>query len=188
MISPGTLSPDFLPSPEAPSYGPFGVHGLEIGGGQHPRRLKFVQFDMTDWSERNPELGLHYDLGDARRLPYPDEEFEHVFSSNLLEHFPATETTAVLTEWARVLKPDGLLELIVPDALGILRDYFSGRDQWPMCQERLLGSMDYDGNQHFTAFCRAEFPDVIATVPSLALCWVVASHSGGGLHACARKA
>ena len=167
------------PSPEAPSYGPFGVRGLEIGGGPHARRLRCRQFDSIDWSERT---GLSYDLGDARGLPYEDGSFEYVFASNLLEHFPPDETTAVLTEWARVLVPEGVMELVVPDTLEILRRYFRGEDPWPECQERLLGSEDYDGNRHYNAFTLSEFPEVVARVPALRLHRCEPCHGNCGVY------
>lgn len=51
------------------------------------------------------ERGLRGVCGDAARLPFPDGAFDAVFSSNLLEHVPAT--APVLDEVARVLKPGG---------------------------------------------------------------------------------
>lgn len=173
-----------FPSPEAPSYGPFGAAGLEIGGGPHALRVRCRQFDAIDWSERT---GLEYDTGDARRLPYSDASFKYVFASNLLEHFPAEETVAVLSEWTRVLVLDGVLDLVVPDAMGILRDYHENDCSWPDTEERLLGSRDYDGNRHYTAFTLSSFPEVIQRVPALELVWIKPSHRGGGIHCVATK-
>jgi ubiquinone/menaquinone biosynthesis C-methylase UbiE len=126
-----------------------------------------------------------YDIGDARKLPYGDGEFDHVFASNLLEHFQ--DTTAILTEWARVLRLDGFLELVVPDAMGILYDHFSGKDKWGVTQERLLGSRSYEGNQHYRAFTVSTFSEVIAQVPLLNFSWAVSCYDGGGIHSLAVK-
>ena len=190
-MMPAYPNPSYLPSPEAPSYGPVDTVGLEIGAGNHPRRLNFRQFDAIDWPAQNAELRetlkLVYDIGDARTLPYGDETFDHVFSSNLLEHFLSSETTSVLTEWTRVLKPGGTLELLVPDSMGILTDYFEKRNTWPQCQERLLGSRNYEGNEHFVAFTVTSFPAVLARVPELSFAWAVSCAAGGGIHALAYK-
>jgi len=168
-----------IPSPEGPSYGPANVIGLEIGGGTHPRRLRFLQFDAIDWSEVS---GLRYELGDARALPYEDGEFDHVFSSNLLEHFPPEETTLVLSEWARVLRVGGLLELVVPDFMGILRDHFSGKDPWPHCEERIRGTRDYPGNEHRNAFTLCTFPEEVERIEGMRVIWCKPSHGGGGVY------
>ena len=59
--------------------------------------------------------GVDY-VGDAENLKrFPDETFDKVYASHVLEHFDGRIITKVLTEWCRVLKPDGLLYLSVPD-------------------------------------------------------------------------
>jgi len=157
------------------------VIGLEIGGGPHPQMLDFVQFDAIDWHDRT---GLTYVLGDARYLPFPEGEFQTVFASNLLEHFPEAETTDVLQEWWRVVKRGGTLELVVPDSMGILRDFFTGVDSWDDCAERLRGSRDYPGNEHFQAFTISTFPMVIARAGLLCASETYeSSNAGGGVHA-----
>lgn len=157
---------------------------IEIGGGPFPAHPEFVQVDAIDWSERTQ---LEYTIADARKLPFRDGECEEVFASNLLEHFPASETTAVLTEWARVLKVGGKLEIVVPDVVGILRDFFKGINDWNHCEERLRGSRDYPGNEHHNAFTLWEFPHVLAKLPNLQLVSCHSSHAGGGVTAVARK-
>ncbi len=47
-----------------------------------------------------------YETGDAYHLPYPDESFDVVCAMDFLEHVEAPER--VVTEIARVLKPEGL--------------------------------------------------------------------------------
>jgi SAM-dependent methyltransferase len=183
--------PEWFPNPEAPSFGPFGVLGLEIGGGTHPRRLKFTQFDAIDWSseiEAMPDGSrIRFDVGDARNLPYLDEYFGHVFSSNLLEHFSPDETTPLLTEWARVLKAGGYMELVVPDSMGILGEFFRGEANWPNTQERLLGSQSYEGNEHRNAFTISSFHEIFEPIEGLYFVWAVPCANGGGIHALAVK-
>lgn len=61
------------------------------------------------------DKGVDY-VGDAENLKrFPDETFDKVYASHVLEHFDGRVITKVLTEWYRVLKPDGLLYLSVPD-------------------------------------------------------------------------
>lgn len=50
--------------------------------------------------------------GDATRLPFPDNTFDHVIAAEVLEHIPDDE--AALAELARVLKPGGTIAVTVP--------------------------------------------------------------------------
>lgn len=54
--------------------------------------------------------------GDARNLYwFNDEVLDFVYSSHLLEDFPAEEISKILFEWFRVIKPGGYLVLYGPD-------------------------------------------------------------------------
>lgn len=152
------------------------MSGLELGGGPHPRFPHFEQFDAIDWKYRTK---LDYRLGDARQLPYREREFDVVYASNLLEHFPAEETLELLQEWMRVGEQ---LQLVVPDSVGILRDHFTGINNWDDCAERLRGSRDYPGNEHLACFTITEFPQ-IAAAAGLKLLSLASSHAGGGFDA-----
>jgi SAM-dependent methyltransferase len=50
--------------------------------------------------------------GDARQLPFPDEAFDRVIASEILEHL--REDGAAMAELSRVLRPGGLLAVTVP--------------------------------------------------------------------------
>lgn len=154
--------------------------GLEIGGGNRPFRRDFEQFDAEDW---NKETGLIYTLGDARKLPYPDEHFPQIYAGNILEHFPANETFTVLSEWARVLQIGGLLEIIVPDVIGILDLYYAERLSWVDAEVRLRGTEGL--NRHRAGFTLLHFSSIVEQVPTLTmkLCEPCAEYAG--IHALA---
>lgn len=57
---------------------------------------------------------------DAIKLPYPNESVDEVYASHVLEHFPYEKTALVLNEWARVLKPGGIMRIGVPDMAKIV--------------------------------------------------------------------
>ncbi len=52
------------------------------------------------------------EIGDAHNLPYPDESIGTVISTNTLEHLK--DPIKAINEMKRVLKPNGLLVIIVP--------------------------------------------------------------------------
>lgn len=55
---------------------------------------------------------VRFDQGLATALPYPDESFDHVFSSLMLHHLTGEERRAALREVVRVLKPGGRFHLV----------------------------------------------------------------------------
>jgi len=48
-------------------------------------------------------------------LPFSDENFDVVYHSHLLEHIPLIEALSFMKECHRVLKPGGVIRILVPD-------------------------------------------------------------------------
>jgi 2-polyprenyl-3-methyl-5-hydroxy-6-metoxy-1,4-benzoquinol methylase len=55
-------------------------------------------------------------LGDIRRMPLKDRTFDLIYSGGVVEHFE--DTTETLREYLRVLKPNGVAILSVPNLVG----------------------------------------------------------------------
>lgn len=73
-------------------------------------------------------IDLHAGDGVIRhRLPEPfpfsSESFEVVYSSHVLEHFTREEAQRVIAECYRILRPGGILRLVVPDLEDVTREY-----------------------------------------------------------------
>lgn len=84
------------------------MRSLEIGPGPRPIGAD-VSLDICR------QFGANI-IGDMRDLPFKSQTFRHVYASNVLEHAP--DTLGVLREWARVLKPGGILHIVVPHRTG----------------------------------------------------------------------
>lgn len=84
---------------------------LDIGPG--PRLEGFETLDIR------PRRRVDYVWDASKPLPFPDDTFDIVHASHVLEHIPWYKTEDVLAEWRRIIKPGGVLELWVPDALKI---------------------------------------------------------------------
>jgi len=97
---------------------------LEVGAGtgMHLRyvRHRFDEYLMTDL---NPPMlaKIRVDAhagrvttaqADATALQYPDRSFDRLIATHVLEHMPSPHLA--LREWARVLKPGGMLSLVLP--------------------------------------------------------------------------
>ena len=81
-------------------------------------------------------------------IPFADECFEVVYSSHLLEHFSKDKAEVFLRECYRVLKPGGVLRVVVPDLERISRDYImalekasSGSQEWAYNYDWILIQM-----------------------------------------------
>lgn len=70
----------------------------------------FINLDY-DWA---PGIDLCWDL--RKRLPFADGSISGVYSEHCLEHLTYGDCLNALREFKRVLRPDGTLRVVVPDA------------------------------------------------------------------------
>jgi SAM-dependent methyltransferase len=97
-------------------------HGLEIGGSAHnPFGLDTFDVDLTDSLDtvfKRAEIetcgtALPVDIvAPGDELPVEDGSQDFVVSSHVLEHF--TNPVKALLEWDRVVRPGGIIFMIVP--------------------------------------------------------------------------
>lgn len=92
------------------------VNYLNVGCGRkfHPA---WTNVDMTSSS---PHVEAHNLLNG---FPYPDGQFDVVYHSQVLEHIPKDKAPGFLRECLRVLKPGGVLRVVVPDLENIALEY-----------------------------------------------------------------
>ena len=62
---------------------------------------------------------------DARKLPFPDNNFDYIVASHFLEHLTAAEGLVFLQECHRTLKKGGVIRLAVPDAALLIKKYLA---------------------------------------------------------------
>ncbi len=56
-------------------------------------------------------------------IPFPENHFDVVYHSQVLEHFPKEKAGGFLKECYRVLKPNGIIRVVVPDLENIVNEY-----------------------------------------------------------------
>jgi SAM-dependent methyltransferase len=107
---------------------------LDVGCGNKPYAAFFdgrvSSYVGLEYSPESGFFGNKADLaGDAMRLPFADETFDAILCTEVLEHLPDPE--AAIAEFARVLRPDGLLLVTVPLIFPIhdQRDFFRFTDR-----------------------------------------------------------
>lgn len=75
----------------------------------------------TDW---NPEIVVH----DLRKpLPWASESADAIYTSHTLEHLDGAQGGRLIAECHRVLKPGGVLRIVVPDLRGYVAEYEHGQ-------------------------------------------------------------
>jgi SAM-dependent methyltransferase len=107
---------------------PPGSRILDAGAGELKNKqfcahLQYVSQDFCQYDGKGDSAGLHpgaWDTSgidlvcDITAIPEPDESFDAILCSEVLEHIP--EPTRALDEFARLLKPGGTLILTAPFA------------------------------------------------------------------------
>lgn len=110
-LKPTTLPPNCLPLRRATTAVKGQKKIVDLGSGEMPYTTDegdVLTVDIRD--EVKPDYRC--DLG---KLPFATGEFDIVFSSHTLEHFPRADVNQVLDEWIRILKPEGELRLVLPN-------------------------------------------------------------------------
>ncbi|MEB3180401.1 MAG: methyltransferase domain-containing protein [Nostocaceae cyanobacterium] len=81
------------------------------------KKLKIINFD---W----PENIYLYDL--TKKFPWADNTVDVIYSSHTLEHLSKTQGLHFLSECYRVLKPNGIVRIVVPDLRAYVDKYIQG--------------------------------------------------------------
>jgi SAM-dependent methyltransferase len=92
-------------------------------------------------------------LADVRNLPFDPGSVAEMRAAHLLEHFPEEELRRrVLPHWRDLLREDGSIVLIVPDAGAMLEAHAAGTLDFDALRRVTFGDQEYDGDFHFTMF------------------------------------
>lgn len=103
--------------------------------GRHPtlcRMLHRLGFLSQARYERIQQLDPQTVVWDLRRgIPFPDQTFDAVYHSHVLEHIDRDGAAGFLGECRRVLKPGGIVRIVVPDLETLARRYIAVVDALP---------------------------------------------------------
>lgn len=138
---------------------PFGIdQGVKLNLGSFTHMFhgwrNLDRIDLTTWANGNGYSFMPWDLTNG--LPYDDQVVDLIFLSHVLEHFDYAAGRDLLRACLRVLKPDGVLRVAVPDAqkliwmyqadeLATLRE-LCGRDLDGCNELQLLNELLYGGD------------------------------------------
>ncbi|WP_448030809.1 class I SAM-dependent methyltransferase [Bradyrhizobium liaoningense] len=85
------------------------AYGLEPGGEEFSGTYELGQ-QLLDGCGLDPRLLVN---GVGEHIPFPDQSFDAVISSNVLEH--VADPAAVMKECFRVLRPGGVCHMVIPN-------------------------------------------------------------------------
>jgi ubiquinone/menaquinone biosynthesis C-methylase UbiE len=103
------------------------VAGIDLGLDQ----LRWARASL----ERGSQLGLTQ--ANARALPFRDGTFDRAFSVEMMEHVFRPDRAVVLSEIARVLKPEGRFALSTPNPSSPIERVKDLAVHWPALRRRL---------------------------------------------------
>jgi SAM-dependent methyltransferase len=110
---------------------------LHLGAGwQHlVGNPDYPAYPADEWREIRVDLDPLVEpdiVADVTSIPLPDGSVDAFYSSHVLEHIPEIGLLATLTEWHRLLAPDGEGMIRVPDIQEAARWIADGRGIEPM--------------------------------------------------------
>ncbi|MEO6424213.1 MAG: methyltransferase domain-containing protein [Bacteroidia bacterium] len=97
---------------------------LNLGCGTHYSLAK--EWTNIDFSSSGPGVIAHNLL---KGIPFNDNSFDLVYHSHVLEHFSKEDGENLIAECYRVLKPGGILRVVIPDLEMIARNYLKYFDE-----------------------------------------------------------
>ena len=94
-----------------------------------------------DWTHIDGGEYPHIQYFSVRLETFPDNHADVIYASHVFEYFDREEGLEVLNEWHRVLKPNGILRLAVPDFSAMTSLYQKGEVKLDQILGPLYGKM-----------------------------------------------
>lgn len=111
---------------------------------QTPFRLNLGAGQMVVDGWQSVGLEAHHDIQtDLRTLPIPDDSADEAMAIHVLEHFHRWEALSVLQEWRRVLKPNALLVIELPELTRCCRNVLDNYEKQRYGTWGLFGDPNY---------------------------------------------
>ena len=112
----------------------------------------------------HPAADRQWDATNLSEVPTASVDvIEH---HHLIEHLSAADLDRALAEWARVLKPDGLLVVSAPDLETVLKRWLAmnERERWDYGIKMIYGSQEHEGMFHKNGFTPHRLAKVLRSV------------------------
>lgn len=96
-------------------------------------------------------------------LDFADNSVDEVYTSHSLEHFGKDGVNQVLKECNRVLKPNGIIVIEVPNLESVLQHWLNTKeeDRWGFPLDTIFGMQTTPGEYHKTGFTKQRLSEVV---------------------------
>lgn len=101
-----------------------------------------------------PAPHVHYVCDVTDLSIFPNNYADLVYASHILEHIHRDQLRKTLREWWRILKPNAILRLSVPDFGVIISIYRDCDNDIDAIAAPLMGGQDFAENVHYSVFDR----------------------------------
>lgn len=109
------------------------------------------------------DVDVDSDFGDIivdfqkfERLPFPDDTVTCVYGSHVFEHISIFKSQLVFNEIFRVLKPNGIFRLVLPDAEKSIHEYVNGNKDFELFKRRRERAKQFYGKEYTLFECLRE--------------------------------
>jgi len=113
----------------------------------------------------------HLDYTDITKLEFENNSVDLIYVSHVLEYFDINEVKQLLQEWQRVLKPEGILRIAVPDFETMTKLYHEEKvtlkdiigplyGRMPMGDKMIYHKTTYDWKSLYSLLYSVEFYDI----------------------------
>jgi SAM-dependent methyltransferase len=80
---------------------------------------------LPDQYYKNPWPTYILTLDIRNPLPFPSNSVDYIYTSHTLEHVEHYESKQILQECYRILKPQGIIRIVLPDLEKMMKEYLS---------------------------------------------------------------
>ena len=105
------------------------------------KHLDIMEYPHIDYVRNSDDLSI-----------FEDNSIEEIYACHILEHINRNDINKVLSEWYRVIAPNGILRIAVPDFEQIVSEYLASGNDLNKVLGLLYGGQNYQYNFHYQAF------------------------------------
>lgn len=82
----------------------------------------WINIDNNSYNDIQ-KLDLHWDV--RKKLPFKDNSVDFIYNEHFFEHLSIEESLSVLNDFKRILKPNGVIRISMPDLDEIVQIYLN---------------------------------------------------------------